>query len=110
MNEYNDLGAIFTIDALGQVLATLMAPITPHLIAEYLSYHPKYREDCLKSFRDLFESPMTLEYLDGKIGDPLELKKVMDLVLSIKTAVGNESEKSNEKAIQKMVIITLNDN
>uniref|UniRef100_A0A183C260 isoleucine--tRNA ligase n=1 Tax=Globodera pallida TaxID=36090 RepID=A0A183C260_GLOPA len=91
---------LITLDVVGQVLVSAIAPILPHLATEYFAHHPTLRHQPAEAFRQAFMPETGIELLrrssalQNAIGDRAELARMMDAVRDIrKKAADDEASK-----------------
>ncbi|KAF7638238.1 hypothetical protein Mgra_00002210 [Meloidogyne graminicola] len=84
INSISHQSAIFTLNKLGNTLIRLIAPILPHLTAEYFTYHPQFRDNVDLAFCDIFDVKEDNNQLKEIIGDKEELYTLMRIVQKLR--------------------------
>uniref|UniRef100_A0A915M8F6 Isoleucine--tRNA ligase n=1 Tax=Meloidogyne javanica TaxID=6303 RepID=A0A915M8F6_MELJA len=84
INSTSHQSVLFTLNKLGYTLVQLIAPILPHLAAEFFTYHPQFNTNVASAFRGVFDVEEEESRLNEAIGEKEELYVLMRIVQELR--------------------------
>nr|CAD2122332.1 unnamed protein product [Meloidogyne enterolobii] len=84
INSTSHQSVLFTLNKLGYTLVQLIAPILPHLAAEFFTYHPQFNTNVASAFRGVFDVEEDESQLNEAIGDKEDLYILMRIVQELR--------------------------
>uniref|UniRef100_A0A915P5K1 isoleucine--tRNA ligase n=1 Tax=Meloidogyne floridensis TaxID=298350 RepID=A0A915P5K1_9BILA len=84
INSASHQSVLFTLNKLGYTLVQLIAPILPHLAAEFFTYHPQFNTNVASAFRGVFDVEEEESRLNEAIGEKEELYVLMRIVQELR--------------------------
>uniref|UniRef100_A0A915M0H9 Isoleucine--tRNA ligase n=1 Tax=Meloidogyne javanica TaxID=6303 RepID=A0A915M0H9_MELJA len=84
INSTSHQSVLFTLNKLGYTLVRLIAPILPHLAAEFFTYHPQFNTNVASAFRGVFDVEEEKSQLNEAIGDKEDLYILMRIVQELR--------------------------
>ncbi|CAK5078955.1 unnamed protein product [Meloidogyne enterolobii] len=84
INSTSHQSVLFTLNKLGYTLVQLIAPILPHLTAEFFTYHPQFNTNVALAFRGVFDVEEDESQLNEAIGEKEDLYILMRIVQELR--------------------------